>query len=295
MGRRLPDAIIRDADETDEDFVAREAISKRRLQIFKRLYQNYYLWQSLRESGDVGDVLVIEGIDYYLPDLMVGINTLPPQQMRAFDLICLKGYTESAATEKILPKSNWSTPVQQYSDDGLKKMVAAYDAKQVGTWDPSAAAHKRRRHKKKEDSAVAIAAVQEEKSSKTSPKSRRVDHLDWTVCSDDNMRLAEYINVSTGLGITGQQVKAVAFLRKPWYHSGEEQVVRKAIAAAKEAEKAKFAYETPEQRSARFEAARALKSAQAAEEKAKELQAKVRDLRIAAGLDPETGEPVAAA
>lgn len=297
MGRRLPDAITRELGETDDDFVSRESVSKRRLQIFKRIYQNYFLWQSLRESGHVGDILVIEGIDYYLGDLMVGINTLPTQQRRAFDLICLKGYTESAATEQILPNSNWSTPVQQYSDDGLKKMVAAYDAKQNGTWDPTAVVRKRRRHKKKEDTVVAKTSPQEVpgKSTKTPAKSRRVDHLDWTICSDDNSRLAAYITAATGVVITGQQVKAVAFMRKPWYHSDEEQAVRTQIAAAKEAEKAKFAYETPEQREKRFEAARRLKSAEAASARAKKLQAEVRDLRIAAGLDPETGEPVEAA
>lgn len=60
-------------------------------------------------------------------------------------MICLHGYTESAATAILLPNSRWSTPVQQYSDDGLKKMIIAYDAKQDGTWDPTVARRKRRK------------------------------------------------------------------------------------------------------------------------------------------------------
>jgi hypothetical protein len=76
---------------------------------------------------------------------MVGIDSLPNRQRQAFELICLRGYTESAATAILLPNSRWSTPVQQYSDDGLKKMIAAYDARQDGTWDPLAVRRKRRK------------------------------------------------------------------------------------------------------------------------------------------------------
>jgi len=304
MGRRLPDAITRNQGETDEEFADREKFSKRRLQIFKRIYQNYFLWQSLREAGHVGDVLVIEGVDYYLGDLMTGIDTLPDQQRRAFELICLQGYTESAATKIILPKSNWSTPVQQYSDDGLKKMVAAYDAKQDGTWDPVAAVKKTRRPRRKEDTAVSTPIESPEvpeQNGHAAPEQNgartfsRIEHLDWSVCSEDNQRLADYINSVTGWtgnqAITGQQVKAVAFLRKPWYHSDGEKTHREQAAEAKKAEQAKFAYETEEQRKARHDAARRLRSAEAAAARAKKLQDEVRELRIKAGLDPETGEP----
>lgn len=137
MGRRLPDY--------DPDRDGEYATSKRRIQLFKRVYQNYHHWCSLRETGEVDDTLDIDGEEIYLGDLMTGIETLPPRQRQAFELICLQGYTESAARDAILPLSKWTTPVQQYSDDGLKKMVAAYDAKQDGSWDPIAARRKRRR------------------------------------------------------------------------------------------------------------------------------------------------------
>jgi hypothetical protein len=91
MARRLPD------DPT-----------KRRLQIFKRCYQN----------------------------LQHGIDYLPLRQRQAFERICLKGYTETAARDEMLPNSKSSTPVQQYADSGLVRMVAAYDAKQRGDWPP---------------------------------------------------------------------------------------------------------------------------------------------------------------
>ena len=137
MGRRLPDY----DPERDGDYAG----SKRRIQLFKRVYQNYYHWQSLRETGEVDDILCVDGEEIYIGDLMTGIETLPLRQRQAFELICLRGYTESAATAILLPNSRWSTPVQQYSDDGLRKMVAAYDQKQAGTWDPNAARRKRRK------------------------------------------------------------------------------------------------------------------------------------------------------
>lgn len=119
MARKLPD------DPT-----------KRRLQIFKRLFQHQEHWQALIEDRGMGDVITIPetGEDIYLGDLMVGIDTLPRRQREAFVLICLKGYTETAARDVMLPNSTSSTPVQQYSDSGLVRMVAKYDEKQAGPW-----------------------------------------------------------------------------------------------------------------------------------------------------------------
>ena len=69
-------------------------------------------------------------------DMLVGLGTLPPRQREAFELICLKGYTETAARDRMLPNSKSSTPVQQYADSGLVRMVDAYDAYQRGDWPP---------------------------------------------------------------------------------------------------------------------------------------------------------------
>lgn len=282
MGRRLPEPIEREPHESDEEYAARLAKSKRRIQTFKRIYQQYYHWKSLREAGDVGDVLQIEGNDYYIGDLMAGIETLPRRQRQAFELICLQGYTESAATAILLPNSRWSTPVQQYSDDGLKKMVAAYDAVQAGVWDRFAVT--RRRPSKKKGSQV-TATVE------TNQDSRK---WDWSSWSEDHEALAAYINTETGLDITPAQVKAVSFLRKPWYASPEQVAERQRRTDEREAEKAKFAYETPDQRKKRFAANRALKSQERALAQAQKLLDEVKKLRTEAGLDPETGEPVAA-
>lgn len=81
-----------------------------------------------------GIITTPDGEEIYLSDLMVGIDDLPPRQREAFTLICLQGYTETAATKVMLPNSRWSTPVQQYADTALARMVAAYDKCQAGVW-----------------------------------------------------------------------------------------------------------------------------------------------------------------
>ena len=279
MGRRLPDPIEREPGESDNEFDARLARSKRRLQIFKRIYQNYFHWQALREAGEASDVINIEGVDYYIGDLLVGIDTLPRRQRQAFVLICMRGYTESAATSELLPNSRWSTPVQQYSDDGLRKMVNAYDAKQAGTWDPVAAMRRRPRRK---DSRVSPTST-------TSVDKRKYDFTSW---SRDHEALAAFINAETDVDITPAQVKACAFLRKSWWSSPEEVAERQRRIDEREAEKAKWAYETKEQREKRFAANRVLKSQARKLAEAQKLLDEVKKLRAEAGLDPETGEPL---
>ena len=121
MARRLPD---------DPE--------KRRTQIMKRLYQHLPHFHAQLEAGNFSLPLIVTipetGEDVYIDDLMVGIDSLPPRQREAFELICCLGYTETDATKIMLPDSRWSTPVQQYADTALERMIAAYDAKQNGTW-----------------------------------------------------------------------------------------------------------------------------------------------------------------
>jgi len=123
---------------------------KRRRQIFKRVYQNLQVWDALREDRGMSDVIPTEdGEDIFRGDLMVGYQYLPPRQQQAFNLICLQGYTETAARDVLLPNSKSSTPVQQYADSGLIRMIAAYDAKQAGKWPPPEVAKKQKSQPKR--------------------------------------------------------------------------------------------------------------------------------------------------
>lgn len=111
---------------------------KRRIQHMKRLYQHLEHFKSQLEAGNLTLPLIVTipdtGEEVYLDDLMVGHDSLPPRQREAFDLICLGGWTETDATKVMLPDSKWSTPIQQYADSALVRMIAAYDAKQNGTY-----------------------------------------------------------------------------------------------------------------------------------------------------------------
>lgn len=132
MARRLP--------EYEEGKDGEYSTSKRRLQVFKRIYRGMPEWRSLMETGEVGAVIkTVDGEDVYYYDLLVGLDSLPRRQKQAFVLICLRSFTESDATAVMLPGSRWTTPVQQYSDMALARMVKAYDEKQAGTWDPKKA------------------------------------------------------------------------------------------------------------------------------------------------------------
>jgi hypothetical protein len=81
-----------------------------------------------------GIVILPDGEEIYLGDMLIGIDNLPPRQRQAFELICLQGYTETAATKIMLPNSKWSTPCQQYADTALERMIKSYDEKQAGTY-----------------------------------------------------------------------------------------------------------------------------------------------------------------
>ncbi|AEQ21077.1 putative RNA polymerase sigma-70 factor, region 4 [Rhodococcus phage E3] len=105
---------------------------KRRVALWKRMFSQYQHWGSLVESDQVY-FLTIEGEEIYYYDVMVGLCTLPPRQKEAFDLHVLQGYSEQAAASIMFPNSKWSTPVQQYSNIALSKMIEAYDNFQKGT------------------------------------------------------------------------------------------------------------------------------------------------------------------
>lgn len=106
---------------------------KRRKAIFKRVFQSMISWRALMEDQGMGDIITApDGEDIYYSDLLVGLETLPPRQRQAFELICLRGYTETAARDLLMPDSKSSTPVQQYADIALVRMIKAYDDKQLG-------------------------------------------------------------------------------------------------------------------------------------------------------------------
>lgn len=122
---------------------------KRRRQLFKRIYQHLDHFQAQVEAGNFPLPLIITlpgtAEEVYVADLMVGIDSLPPRQREAFGRICRFGWTETDATRIMLPDSQWSTPVQQYADAALDRMIKAYDNYQVNREKPAAYVDKRRK------------------------------------------------------------------------------------------------------------------------------------------------------
>lgn len=153
MGRRLPRA------HPDDE----EALAKLQLRVFKLFYQAYYEWKSLWDTGlTINDIWTAPtGEEIYMLDLLTGYDYLPRRQQQAFELICMRSYTEAAATKEIygteieyelnpdgsqkldadgqpIERKRSSTVVQQYAQQALERMVEAYKQKQDGTWDPAA-------------------------------------------------------------------------------------------------------------------------------------------------------------
>lgn len=102
-----------------------EEPEKRRLQLFRAIYNNYYVWQAQVESDNL-HFLNVEGEDVHFHDLLVGLDSLPPRQRQAFVLHILFGWPEKKAAEE-MGLTKWVTLVGQYSTAGLRRMVEAYD------------------------------------------------------------------------------------------------------------------------------------------------------------------------
>ncbi len=109
---------------------------RRRQAIFRSIYQHMPHWREQILAGTMDEIMVIPetGEEVHYDDLLVGIGTLPPRQREAFELICLQGYTETAAAKIMLPNSRWSTTVQQHVNAALERMIARYDDQQSGVW-----------------------------------------------------------------------------------------------------------------------------------------------------------------
>ena len=106
---------------------------KRRHQQFRRLYNFYYEWGALIEAGETDHFITTsDGEEVYRGDLLIGLDSLKENQSVAFELLCLRGMTETQAIEEHF--KGRVVPVQQHADTALKKMVKAYDEQQRGRY-----------------------------------------------------------------------------------------------------------------------------------------------------------------
>lgn len=140
-------------------------------------------------------------------------------------------------------------------------------------------------------------------------RGRKAEPRDFTVWKEDHESLANYINEHyEGVDITPGQVKAVFLIRGEWSNTPERVAAReeaarqtaeeKELAAQRkrerEAEKAKYANETPEEKEARKEREKVIKQADRAAKRAAELAAKAEELKAkAAEVDGTESDPEA--
>ena len=105
---------------------------KRRRQLFKNVYITYREWEAQIVDHGTEPFLSIGSEEIFFYDLMAGYDALPPRQREAFDYHLLQGMTEGEAARIMFPGSQWSTPVQQYMNSALDRMIKAYDDVQEG-------------------------------------------------------------------------------------------------------------------------------------------------------------------
>lgn len=113
---------------------------KRRRTILEQLLKHYFEWRVLFEEEGV-DTLSHDGEDYGLHDIMENLDLLPPRQLEAVQLICILNFTQKEAAE-IMGFTKWTTPVQQYKNAGLGKLLTYMD-------DPELAREKREQQRAK--------------------------------------------------------------------------------------------------------------------------------------------------
>lgn len=100
-----------------------------RRKTLERILKNYATWRALYETeGEAVSVISAHGDEWHIFDVLDGLDELPPRQLEAIVLTCLEGRSELEAA-KIMGFKKWSTPVQQYRNLGLNKLLAMHDKK----------------------------------------------------------------------------------------------------------------------------------------------------------------------
>ena len=103
---------------------------KRRCLLLERILRQYQQWQALYEDEGIA-TLTIYGEEWHFLDLLNGMNTLPPRQKLALWLIVIEDRKE-VDVARMMNFSRWSTPVQQYKNIALWKLLKYHDGK--GEW-----------------------------------------------------------------------------------------------------------------------------------------------------------------
>lgn len=121
MSKRFPLEILEGIPEEE---------IKKKIKLLGDILRNLQQWLVFVEDEGLF-FITIEGEEYFVYDLLEGIEMLPKRQKEAIELMCLQDLKEAEVARR-MGFTKWTTPAQQYAKSGLRKLVAYHMAK--GMW-----------------------------------------------------------------------------------------------------------------------------------------------------------------
>ena len=117
---------------------------KEKRKIFSRVLKNYAAWKSLVESEGLFSITLRDGEEIHYMDILDGFKVLPPRQRQAVWLMCVEDLPEVEVAQ-MMGFKGWPTPVQQYKNIGLARLIKYQEAT---VWEKFEMQRKARRHNK---------------------------------------------------------------------------------------------------------------------------------------------------
>jgi len=99
---------------------------KAKRSLFARVLKNFASWKSLVELEGL-HTITVRGEEFHYMDIEAAFDILPPRQREAVWLMCVEDLPEADVAERMGFRT-WPTPVQQYKNYGLGRMMEFLDA-----------------------------------------------------------------------------------------------------------------------------------------------------------------------
>lgn len=106
--------------------MAETAQFKEKRRVFAKVLKNFAKWMSLVESEGLFTITV-EGEEMHYMDVLNSFEVVPTRQRQAVWLMCIEDRSEQDVA-KIMGFTSWPTPVQQYKNLGLSRMMRFLNA-----------------------------------------------------------------------------------------------------------------------------------------------------------------------
>jgi DNA-directed RNA polymerase specialized sigma24 family protein len=101
----------------------------------ERLIRHYPQFRALYESEGVEEIALDDGLVVNVHDVLRGVRGLPPRQMQALVLTCVKGLKEAEAAA-IMGLTGRASPVGLYKKIALEKLCEVWN-REEGLWEPA--------------------------------------------------------------------------------------------------------------------------------------------------------------